>query len=132
MAARNSGRGTTVPAVDPKPKRPKVDRGEEFEQIARQAFKLTVDEWCKENLEEMPPKDVRGGVVDNLAAFWTSALETMIDSATDSYLSTVIPGDDDDDDDDDESGEGSAEGSAEGDVIIEAEFEEAPKVKPRR
>jgi len=79
-----------------RPRRPKVDRGEEIEQLTREMFKSTVERWCKENLgkDEQPNKEVKGNVVDNLAASFTSAIETLVDAATDSYLSTAI-GDED-------------------------------------
>jgi hypothetical protein len=86
----------------PKPKRPKVDRGEGFEQLVRQMFKGSVGIWCKENLDEQPDKEEMGGVVDNLTATWTSALETVIDAATDNHLCTVSVDDDEDEDDDEE------------------------------
>ncbi len=72
-----------------RPKRPKVDRGEDLEQLVRQMFKLQVDTWCKDkdNIDEVPTKEVRGSVVDNLTASFTSAIETIVDAATDSYLS---------------------------------------------
>lgn len=75
-----------------RPRRPKVDRGEEIEQLTREMFKTTVERWCKENMEkdEQPNKEVKGNVVDNLAASFTSAIETLVDAATDSYLSTAI------------------------------------------
>ena len=80
----------------PRPRRPKVDTGEAFEQLVRQLFKQRVEIWCKDNMEEMPNKDLLGNVVDNLTAAWTSALETTVDAATDTYLSTTEDEDEDD------------------------------------
>lgn len=88
-------RGTTVKATkDVRPKHPKVDRGEAFEQLVRQLYKPAVERWCKTNASEMPDKEVRGNVVDNLTAQFTSTLETLIDATTDSYLSTAAMDDD--------------------------------------
>lgn len=77
---------------DVRPRRPKVDRGEEIEQLVRRMYTVSVDEWCKdkENLDEMPNKEVRSNVVDNLTASFTSTFETLLDASTDSYLSTTL------------------------------------------
>lgn len=95
-------RSATVKATSIRPKRPKVDRGEEFEQLVRKMFFGTVERWCKDNLDEQPNKDARGNVVDNLTACWTSALETTVDAATDSYLSTAAEAAEDDDEDEED------------------------------
>lgn len=87
-------RSATVRVVDDRPKRPKVDSGDEFEGLVRLMFKPKVEAWVKENLKEKLPKDVVGNVIDNLTAQWTSALETTVDAATDTYLSTTEEGDD--------------------------------------
>ncbi len=102
MVAKNKSKSATVKATKAvKPKRPKVDRGQEIEQLVRQMFKTTVDLWCKNELDETPSKEVRGNVVDNLTASFTSGIETIVDAATDSYLSTFA----DDDEDDEEEGD---------------------------
>ena len=87
------------------PKRPKVDTGMEIEQLTRQLFKVSVDKWCSENVEEKVDKDVKGQAVDNLTALFGSAIETMLASATDCYLDSALVEeevDDDEEDDDDE------------------------------
>ena len=94
-----STKGATIKAaksVDEKPKRPRVDRGAEFETLLRQMFVPVVDKWCKDNLPKMPDKEARGSVVDNLVALHTSAFETLVDSVTHAYLSTVTDEEGDD------------------------------------
>jgi hypothetical protein len=59
-------------------------------------------------LDEQPSKDDKGNVVDNLVAQFTSTVETLVEAATDSYLSTVTTLDEDDEDDEDDSAEGDA------------------------
>ncbi len=81
---------------DVRPRRPKVDTGAAFEQFVRLMFKQRVEIWCKDNMDEMPDKESLGNVVDNLTASWTSALETTVDAATDTYLSTSTESEDDD------------------------------------
>ncbi len=94
------GKGTASATVratkEPRPKRPKVDRGEKFEQLLRPMFVESVDRWCKAAFAKnaFPTKDERGNVVDNLVAQYTSAYETMIEANVDSYMSTG-EGDDD-------------------------------------
>jgi DNA-directed RNA polymerase subunit RPC12/RpoP len=79
-----------------KPRRPRVDREGEAEQHVRQLFKNEVDLWIKENIEgDAPSKEVRGTVVDNLTASFSSSIETLVAAATDSYLSTATEEDDD-------------------------------------
>ncbi len=92
MTAKSATIRTTK---DVRPKRPKVDRGEEFETTVRQLFKPAVDLWVKDNFptDDQPDKEQKANVVDNLAAQWTSAIETIVDAATDTYLSTSL-GDD--------------------------------------
>lgn len=88
-----------------KPKRPKVDTGMEVEQLTRQLFKVYVDKWCTENVEEKVDKEIKGQAVDNLTALFGSAIETMVASATDCYLDSALVEeevDEDDEDDDDE------------------------------
>lgn len=84
-------KSATVRTSDVRPRRPRVDRGEEIEHLVRQMFKSTVERWCKDNLDKdaQPDKEVKGNVVDNLTAQFTSAIETLVDAATDSYLSTA-------------------------------------------
>lgn len=109
-------KSATVKVTDVRPKRPKVDRGEDFEQLVRQMFKKSVDIWCKDSLDEMPDKETRGNVVDNLAASFTSSIETVVEAATDSYLSTVSDDDGEDDEDDaDADGDGDEGDEAEDD-----------------
>jgi hypothetical protein len=92
-----------------KPKRPKVDTGMELEQLTRQLFKVSVDKWCVDNVEEKVDKDVKGQAVDNLTALFGSVVESLIESATDCYLDAALvdadsdePEDEDDEDDEDE------------------------------
>lgn len=91
---RTKTSGATVHVVDERPKRPRVDSGDEFEGQVRQMFKPKVEAWCKANLEGKTEKEVIGNVVDNLTAQWSSAIETIVDAATDSYLSTTDEGED--------------------------------------
>lgn len=93
-----------------KPKRPKVDTGMEIEQLTRQLFKVSVDKWCTENVEEKVDKEIKGQAVDNLTALFGSAIETMVASATDCYLDSALVEeeeevDEDDEDDEDEDDE---------------------------
>ncbi len=81
---------------DVRPRRPKVDTGAAFEQLVRQMFKQRAEMWCKDNMDTMPDKESLGNVVDNLTASWTSALETIVDAATDTYLSTSTEDGEDD------------------------------------
>jgi len=92
MAKKARPSATVRVSKDVRPKRPKVDTGAAFEQIVRQLFKQRAEMWCKANMEEMPDKESLGNVVDNLTAMWTSALETTVDAATDTYLSTTSDG----------------------------------------
>jgi DNA-directed RNA polymerase subunit RPC12/RpoP len=85
-----------VEKTDPRPKRPKVDRGQECEALVRQLFALSVDEWFEDE-KEKPDKEVKGDVVDNLTALFSSAIETTIDAATDTYLSTFDASGEDED-----------------------------------
>lgn len=117
-------KSATVRATSTRPKHPKVDRGQAFEQLVRQMFKGAVDEWCRENLDEQPTKEVKGSIVDNLTAEMTSSLETTVDAATSLYLSTFAEddGDDDedsDDDEDDESDDEDDESVLEGEIVDE-------------
>ena len=104
--------GNAKVTKDPRPKRPRVDKGAEFEQQLRPIFKTKVDDWCKDaanKLPEQPDKDTKGIVVDNLVADFTCAFESMFEAAVHSYLATVTDDDDDDDDEDeDESDTGDA------------------------
>lgn len=85
-----------------KPKRPKVDTGMEIEQLTRQLFKVSVEKWCDDNLEDKIDKEIKGQAVDNLTALFGSAIETMVASATDCYLDAAFVDDDEDDEDDEE------------------------------
>ena len=100
----------TVKATkDPRPKRPRVDKGMEFEQLLRPLLKVKVDSWCVENkelLDEQPDKETKGAVVDDLVADFSSAFETLAEAIVHSYLSGVVDEGDDDDDDSDDSDEG--------------------------
>jgi DNA-directed RNA polymerase subunit RPC12/RpoP len=84
-------KSATVRVVhETKPKRPAVDSGEEFETKLREMFKGSVGKWCKANRDDksQPDKETVGQVVDDLVAHWSSAIETTIEAATASYLST--------------------------------------------
>lgn len=91
-----------------KPKRPKVDTGMEVEQLTRQLFRVYVDKWCAENVEEKVDKEIKGQAVDNLTALFGSAIETMVASATDCYLDSALveeevdEGDEEDEDEDED------------------------------
>lgn len=85
-----------------KPKRPKVDTGMELEQLTRQLFKVSVDKWCVDNVEEKVDKDVKGQAVDNLTALFGSVVESLIESATDCYLDGALEEADTDEDAEDE------------------------------
>lgn len=88
-------RDATIRATkEAKPRQPKADSGEVFETLIRQMFAPKVDKWCKDNLDEMPDKEARASVVDNLTASFTSGFETLADGAVDSYLSTATDDDD--------------------------------------
>lgn len=80
--------------------RGRVDSGEkEFENLLRQMFVFSVHRWSKQALEakaidKMPSNEDRKIVVDDLVAMWSCAVETMVDTATDSFLATTVDEDD--------------------------------------
>lgn len=87
---RSDSNGATIHAVGDKPKRPKMDSGDEFEAFVRPIFVLTVGRWFKAMpTDAQPDKDTKGDLVDNLTASFTGTFESLADAATDSYLSTV-------------------------------------------
>lgn len=75
----------------------------------RRIFTRSVNIWLKENerdLAEQPSKDLIAGIVTELTAIWTDAIEIMVDSAVDTVLPVML-GDllEDEDDDGDDDGE---------------------------
>lgn len=78
----------------------RVDSAEkEFEDLLRQMFVFRMHRWMKAALEakaidKMPSNDERKDVVDDLVAMWSCAIETTIDSAVDTFLSTTVDEDD--------------------------------------
>lgn len=83
-----------------KPKLPKVDTTQAFENGTRQLFTAAVDSWCKENIEGKVEKELKGQAVDDLVATFGSAIDTMVTAGTACYLDAAFEDDDDDDDDD--------------------------------
>lgn len=80
--------------------RGRVDSGEkEFETLLRQMFVFSVHRWAKTALDakaidKMPSNEERKVVVEDLVAMWSCAVETMLDSAVDTFLSTTVDEDD--------------------------------------
>lgn len=73
--------------------RGRVDSGEkEFENLLRQMFVFSVHRWAKMALEakaidRMPTNDERKEVVEDLVAMWVCPIETVIDGATETFMS---------------------------------------------
>ncbi len=92
--ATRAARSATVRVTrEARPKRPKVDRGEAFDQIVRQMYKAEVDAWVAEEFKdrpsEKPNKAALGEAVDHLTATYTMPLQTLVAATADEYLSAV-------------------------------------------
>lgn len=80
--------------------RGRVDSGEkEFENLVRQMFVFSVHRWSKNALEakvvdKLPSNEERKNIVEDLVAMWVECLETTVDAATDTFLSTTVDEDD--------------------------------------
>lgn len=108
MSHRTRTTTKTVKATreGPKPKLPKVDKPQVFENATRMLFTASVDEWCRDNIDGRVEKEIKGQAVDDLLAKFGSAIDTLVTAATDTYLDAALDDDEDDDDDDDNDDEG--------------------------
>ncbi len=73
-----------------------VDSGEEeFDRWLRQGFVMAFRRWCKTAVEakaipKMPSDKERADVIEDLVAMWACPVETTLDAAVETFMSTAV------------------------------------------